>query len=96
MLFQNNNFEYEGSFSTDLFSRFQEFRNSFVKKPLNGTVAELNFSSFDIYIYIDIGTFEMQLLNLNKKELWSSKFESLNTHMEKLMKIKCDLSSQHK
>ncbi|KAK1334842.1 hypothetical protein QTO34_004412 [Cnephaeus nilssonii] len=57
-------------------NRFQEFRNSkatlaFVKKPLNATVTELNFSPFNI----DIGNFEMQLLDLKNKELWSSKFE---------------------
>ncbi|KAK1339089.1 LOW QUALITY PROTEIN: hypothetical protein QTO34_019762, partial [Cnephaeus nilssonii] len=82
---QNNTFKYEGSFSQ------QEFRNSkatlaFVKKSLNATVTELNFSPFNI----DIGNFEMQLLDLKNKELWSSKFEQI------LEKNKCELSSQHK
>ncbi|KAK1345605.1 hypothetical protein QTO34_008067 [Cnephaeus nilssonii] len=48
--------------------RFQEFRNSkatlaFVKKPLNATETELNFSPFNI----EIGNFEMQLLDLKNK-----------------------------
>uniref|UniRef100_A0A8C4X7H4 HAT C-terminal dimerisation domain-containing protein n=1 Tax=Erpetoichthys calabaricus TaxID=27687 RepID=A0A8C4X7H4_ERPCA len=77
--------------------RFQEFRNSmatlaFVKKPLSADVTELNFSLFNI----DIGAFEMQLLELKNKELWSSKFERLNADLEKLEKNKCDFSSQHK
>ncbi|CAK6435131.1 unnamed protein product [Pipistrellus nathusii] len=78
-------------------NRFQEFRDSkatlaFVRKPLNATVTELNFSPFNI----DIGNFEMQLLDLKNKELWSSKFERLCADMEILEKNKCELSSQHK
>ncbi|KAK1345432.1 hypothetical protein QTO34_007889 [Cnephaeus nilssonii] len=78
-------------------NRFQEFRNSkatlaFVKKTLNATVTELNFSPFNI----DIGNFEMQLLYLQNKELWSSKFERHSADIEILEKNKCELSSQHK
>ncbi|XP_036275872.1 general transcription factor II-I repeat domain-containing protein 2A isoform X2 [Pipistrellus kuhlii] len=78
-------------------NRFKELRNSkatlaFVKKPLNATVTELNFSPFNI----DIGNFEMQLLDLKNKELWSSKFERLCADIEILEKNKCELSSQHK
>uniref|UniRef100_A0A8C5PAV1 HAT C-terminal dimerisation domain-containing protein n=1 Tax=Leptobrachium leishanense TaxID=445787 RepID=A0A8C5PAV1_9ANUR len=77
--------------------RFQEFRNSkatlaFVKKPLDATVTELHFSPFNI----DIGNFEMQLLDLKNKELWSSKFERLCADLERLEKNKCELSSQNK
>jgi hypothetical protein len=52
----------------------------------------LNFSLFNI----DIGAFEMQLLELKNKELWSSKFERLNADIENLEKNKCDLNSQQK
>ncbi|KAG8453209.1 hypothetical protein GDO86_000003 [Hymenochirus boettgeri] len=77
--------------------RFHEFRNSkatlaFVKKPLDSAVKRLNFSPFNI----DIGNFEMQLLDLKNKELWSSKFERLCADIEILEKNKCELSSQHK
>jgi hypothetical protein len=65
---------------------------AFVEKPLSVDVTELNYSVFNI----DIGSFEMQLLELKNKELWSSKFERLNADMEKLEKNKCDLSSQQK
>ena len=49
-------------------SRFQEFKNSratlaFVKNPLNATITELKFSPFEI----DIGSFEIQLLDLKKQ-----------------------------
>ncbi|XP_059530961.1 general transcription factor II-I repeat domain-containing protein 2-like isoform X8 [Myotis daubentonii] len=78
-------------------NRFQELRSSkatlaFVKKPLSATVTELNFSPFNI----DIGNFEMQLLDLKNRELWSSKFERLCADIEILEKNKCDLISQHK
>jgi predicted nucleotidyltransferase len=77
--------------------RFQEFRNSkatlaFVKKLLNATVTELNVAPFNI----DIGNFELQLLDLKNKELWSSKFERLSADLEILEKKKCEFSSQHK
>ncbi|GFU13880.1 dimer_Tnp_hAT domain-containing protein [Trichonephila clavipes] len=78
-------------------SGFQEFRNSkatlvFAKNPLNATITELKFSPFEI----DIGSFEIQLLNLKNKEIWCSKFERLRVELEILEKKKCDLSSQHK
>jgi hypothetical protein len=77
--------------------RFQEFRNSkatlaFVKKPVYATVTELNFAPFNT----DIGNFELQLLDLKNKELWSSKFERLSADLEILEKKKCEFSSQHK
>ncbi|CAK6438343.1 unnamed protein product [Pipistrellus nathusii] len=77
--------------------RFQEFRDSkatlaFVKKPLDASVTELNFSPFNI----DIGDFEMQLLDLKNKELWSSKFVRLCADMEILEKNKCELSARHR
>ena len=78
-------------------SRFQEFKNSratlaFVKNPLNATITELKFSPFEI----DIGSFEIQLLDLKNKEIWRSKFERLCVELEILEKKKCDLSSQRK
>ena len=50
-------------------SRFQKFKNSrttlaFVKNPLNPTITELKLSSFET----DICSFEIQLLNLKKKQ----------------------------
>ena len=59
-------------------SRLQEFKNSretlaFVKNPLNATITELKFSPFQI----DIGSFEIQLLDIKNKEIWRSKFERL-------------------
>lgn len=76
-------------------SRFHEFKNSrttlaFVKNPLNATINK--FSSFEI----DIGSFEIQLLDLKIKEIWRSKFERLCVELEILEKEKCDFSSQHK
>ena len=62
------------------------------KNPLNATITELKFSPFEI----DIGSFEIQLLDLNNKEIWRSKFERLCVELEILEKKKCDLSSQHK
>ena len=49
-------------------SRFQEFKNSratlaFVKNPLNEMITELKFSPFEI----DIGSFEIQLMDLKKQ-----------------------------
>lgn len=78
-------------------SRFQEFKNSratlaFVKHPLNATITELKCSPFEV----DIGSFEIQLLNLRNKEIWRSKFERLCVELEIFEKKKCDLSSQHK
>ncbi|XP_028132642.1 uncharacterized protein LOC114328089 [Diabrotica virgifera virgifera] len=78
-------------------SRFQEFKDSratlaFVKNQLNATITYLNFSPFGI----DIGSFEMQLLDLQNKEIWHSKFESLCVELEILQKKKCELSSQQK
>ena len=54
-------------------SRFQEFKNSratlaFVKNPLNATITELKFSPFEI----DIGSFEIQLLDLKNKERYGA------------------------
>ncbi|GFT25164.1 dimer_Tnp_hAT domain-containing protein [Trichonephila clavipes] len=77
-------------------SRFQEFKNSrstlvFDKNPLNATITELKFSPFEI----DIGSFEIQLLDLKNKKIWRSKFESLCAELE-ILKKKCDLGSQHK
>ena len=77
--------------------RFQEFKNSrttlaFVKNPLNATITELRLSPFEI----DIGNFEIQLIDLKNKEIWRSKFERLSVELETLEKKKCDLSSQHK
>lgn len=75
----------------DAFLRsFQEFRNclatlAFVKKPLSADVAELNFSASTI----DIGAFEMQLLE-EKERIVESKLERLNGDLEKLEKNKCD------
>lgn len=80
-------------------SRFQEFRNSkatsaFVKNPINATLTELNLSPFNV----DTGNYQMQLLDLKNKELWSSKFEHLCADLEILEKHKCELivSSQYK
>jgi hypothetical protein len=78
-------------------SRFQEFKNSkatlaFAKNPLKATITDLNFSPFGI----DISNFEIQLLDLKNKEIWSSKFERLCVDLEILEKNKCELSSQHK
>ena len=78
-------------------SRFQEFKNSkatlaFAKNPLKATITDLNFSPFGI----DISNFEIQLLDLKNKEIWSSKFEHLCVDLEILEKNKCELSSQHK
>ncbi|GFV54232.1 dimer_Tnp_hAT domain-containing protein [Trichonephila clavipes] len=78
-------------------SRFQELKNSratliFVKNPPNATITELKFSPFEI----DIGSFEIQLLDLKHKEIWRSKVERLCVELEILEKKQCDLSSQHK
>ncbi|GFV50879.1 general transcription factor II-I repeat domain-containing protein 2 [Trichonephila clavipes] len=59
------------NFREAFLSKFQEFKNSiatlvFVKNPLNATIAELKFSRFEI----DIGSFEIQLLDLKSKEIW--------------------------
>ena len=78
-------------------SRFPEFKNSratlaFVKNPLNATITELKFSPFEI----DIGSFEILLLDLKNTEIWCSEFERLCVELEILEEKKCDLSSQHK
>ncbi|XP_075217838.1 general transcription factor II-I repeat domain-containing protein 2-like [Lycorma delicatula] len=78
-------------------NRFKDFRNnkvtlSFVIKPQNTAVSEINFSPFNI----DIGRFEMQLLDLKNKETWSSKFQRLCADLQLLEKNKCELSLQHK
>ena len=65
---------------------------AFVKNPLNATITDLNLSPFGI----DIGNFEIQLLDLKNKEIRSSKFERLCVDIEILEKNKCELSSQHK
>ena len=69
--------------------RFQEFKNSrttlaFVKNPLNATITELRLSPFKI----DIGNFEIQLIDLKNKEIWRSKFERLSVELETLKKKK--------
>ncbi|GFX24646.1 uncharacterized protein TNCV_3344261 [Trichonephila clavipes] len=66
--------------------------NKYVKNSLNATITELKFSPFEI----DIGSFEIQLLDLKNKEIRRSKFERLCVELEILEKKKCDLSSQHK
>lgn len=77
--------------------RFQEFRNdkatlAFITNPLNANVKQLNFSPFDI----DRANFEIQLVDLTSKDLWSSKFVRLGTEIEELEREKCSLTSQHK
>ncbi|XP_071041894.1 uncharacterized protein [Parasteatoda tepidariorum] len=78
-------------------SKFQEFKNSrailaFVKNPLNATITELKFSPLEI----DIGSFEIQLMDLKNKDIWLSKFERLCVELEILEKKKIDISFQHK
>ncbi|GFU61137.1 uncharacterized protein TNCV_763971 [Trichonephila clavipes] len=53
---------------------------------------QVKFSPFKI----DIGSFEIQLLDLKNKEIWCSKFEHFCVKLEILYKKKCDLSSQQK
>lgn len=52
----------------------------------------MKFSRFEI----DIGSFEIQFLDLKNKEIWRSIFERLCVEMEILEKKKCDLRSEHK
>ncbi|GFW96930.1 uncharacterized protein TNCV_2160651 [Trichonephila clavipes] len=61
-------------------------------KSMTGPITELKISLFEI----NIGSFEVQLLDLKNKEIWRSKFECLCVELEILKKKKCDLSSQHK
>ena len=54
-------------------------------------IAKLKFS---LLLQINIGSFEIQLMDLKNKEVWYSKFECLSETVEK--RRKCNPISQHK
>lgn len=76
-------------------NRFQEFKNSrttlaFVKNLINATIKDSQFFPFGF----DISNFEILLLGLKIKKIWSYKFECLSFDVEILEKY--ELISQHK
>lgn len=81
------------SFST----RFKDFRSekptlSFLTKPLVAKVCELNFTPFPT---IDRAQFELQLLDLKNKDLWTEKFINLQSELENLARVKGKLAVRH-
>lgn len=79
-------------------SRFNEFRQekatlSFLTKPLEANIDEINFLPFPT---IDKAQFALQLADLRIKDLWASKFSDLKAELENLEREKCSLAVNHK
>ena len=82
-------------FSTDIkkkikdeFSdRFEQFKNTlaFIVNPLNTNSNEIHIEPFGI----NIGSLEMQLIDLKSKHLWNYKFTELKSKLEELEVQKC-------
>ncbi|GBL73811.1 hypothetical protein AVEN_230777-1 [Araneus ventricosus] len=65
--------------------RFEQFKANkstlaFIVNPLNTNTNEINIEPFGI----DAGSFQMQLLDLKTKDLWSGKFTELKSKLEEL------------
>ncbi|KAL4154080.1 hypothetical protein QTP88_001913 [Uroleucon formosanum] len=70
--------------------RFEQFKTNkstlaFIVNPLNTNTHEINIEPFEI----DAGSFQMQLLDLKNKDLWSDKFIELKSKLEELEVQKC-------
>ncbi|GLV33419.1 hypothetical protein CBL_20160, partial [Carabus blaptoides fortunei] len=77
--------------------RFQQFRANkptlaFIVRPLKTNVKELNLAPFGT----DAASLQMQLIDIQSKELWNNKFTDLSNRLEELEREKSNLISQHK
>ncbi|GBO40308.1 hypothetical protein AVEN_36343-1 [Araneus ventricosus] len=77
--------------------RFEQFKTNkstlaFIVNPLNTNTNEINIEPFGI----DAGSFQMQLLDLKTKDLWSGKFTERKSKLEELEVQKCMHIAQHK
>ncbi|GBM76471.1 hypothetical protein AVEN_121203-1 [Araneus ventricosus] len=77
--------------------RFEQFKTNkstlaFIVNPLNTNTNEINIEPFGL----DAGSFQMQLLDLKTKDLWSGKFTDLKSKLEELEVQKCMHIAQHK
>ncbi len=78
--------------------RFQEFRKekamlSFVINPLDVDTVSLNFSAFT---GVNQAELELELADLQGKDLWTSKFRGMVSDIENLEKQHATLAFQHK
>ncbi|GBM52603.1 hypothetical protein AVEN_16723-1 [Araneus ventricosus] len=76
--------------------RFEQFKTNkstlaFIVNPPNPNTNEINIEPFGI----DVGSLQMQLLDL-KKDFWSGKFTELKSKLEELKVQKCIHIEQHK
>jgi len=77
--------------------RFKQFKTNksiltFIVNYLNTNTYEINIEPFGI----DAGSFQMQLLDLKSKDLWSGKFTDLKSKLEELEVQKCIHVAQNK
>ncbi|XP_074854305.1 general transcription factor II-I repeat domain-containing protein 2A-like isoform X2 [Carettochelys insculpta] len=78
--------------------QFQEFKKekatlSFVLKPLEADTSALNFSTFT---GVDRAELELELADMQDKDMWASKFRGLVTELEDLEKQKSTLAVQQR
>jgi len=81
----------------DFAKRFEQFKTNtntlaFIENLLNTNMYEINLEPFGI----DAGSFQMQLLNLKYKDLWSGKLIELKKKLEELIVQKCMYIAQNK
>ncbi|GBN64217.1 hypothetical protein AVEN_14003-1 [Araneus ventricosus] len=77
--------------------KFEQFKTNkstlaFIVNLLNTNTNEINIEPFGI----DAGSLQMQLLDLETKDLWSGKFTELKSKLEELEVQKCMHIAQHK
>jgi hypothetical protein len=75
--------------------RFEQFKTNksilaFIVNPLNTNTHEINIEPFETE------SFQMQLLDLKNKDLWSDKFIELKSKLEELEVQKCMYFAQNK
>lgn len=77
--------------------RFEQFKTNkstlpFIVNPLNTNLQEINIEPFEI----DAGSFQMQLLDLKNKDVWSDKFIEFKSKLKELEVQKCMHVAQNK